>query len=85
MEIVVFGMGYVGLSNAVLLAQKHHVVAVDILKEKVNQLNKRISPICDKEIENILTQEFLNIHGTLRWEGPGEKADLVIIATPTDY
>lgn len=85
MEIVVFGMGYVGLSNAVLLAQKHHVVAIDILEEKVNQLNKRMSPIRDKEIETFLTQKSVNIRGALRWEGPVEKADLVIIATPTDY
>lgn len=85
MEIVVFGMGYVGLSNAVLLAQKHHVVAIDILEEKVNQLNKRMSPIHDKEIETFLTQKSVNIRGALRWEGPVEKADLVIIATPTDY
>lgn len=84
-KIVIAGTGYVGLSMAVLLAQHHKVTAVDILPEKVDLINRRISPIADKEIEDFLSTKELNLHATLNGTSAYEEADYIIIATPTNY
>lgn len=83
--IAVAGMGYVGLSNAVLLSQHNKVYAVDIMQEKVAMVNKKQSPIIDKEIEEFLTTKKLNLIATTDERIAYEKADFVIIATPTNY
>ena len=85
MNIAVIGTGYVGLSNAVLLAQKYEVVTVDIIKEKVELINKRISPIADNEIERFFKETELNLHATTAFEEAVTDAKYVFIATPTDY
>lgn len=84
-KIAVAGTGYVGLSNAVLLSQKHHVTAVDLVAEKVEMLNNRVSPIEDAEISYFLRNKPLNLKATLNAEEAYTDADYVIIATPTDY
>ena len=85
LTIAIAGTGYVGLSNAILLAQHNRVWAVDVLKEKVDMLNQRISPIRDKEIEEYLAEKELDLTATLDAEGAYAEADFVIICTPTNY
>ena len=85
MKIAVAGTGYVGLSNAVLLAQNNEVWAVDIIPEKVDMINNKISPIIDKEIEEYLREKNLNLTATLDANTAYKDADFIIISTPTNY
>ena len=84
-KIAVAGTGYVGLSIATLLAQHHEVMAVDIIPEKVEKINKRISPIQDEYIEKYLAEKDLNLTATLDAEAAYKDADFVVIAAPTNY
>ncbi len=85
MKIVIAGTGYVGLSNAILLAQNNSVVAVDIIKNKVEMINDRVSPIVDKEISDYLRNKKLDLTATTDAVEAYKKAQLVIVSTPTNY
>ena len=85
MKIAVAGTGYVGLSNAVLLAQHNEVVAVDIIQEKIDMINDKVSPIADKEIQEFLSEKKLNLIATMDSDVAYKNADFVIISTPTNY
>lgn len=85
MKIAVVGTGYVGLSNAILLAQNHQVIALDIIEEKVSLLNNKQSPVADKDIESYLQTRELDFKATLNPAEAYDNADFIIIATPTDY
>ena len=85
MKIAVAGTGYVGMSLAVLLSRQHEVVAVDVIPEKVEKINRRESPIQDEYIEKYLAEEDLNLRATLDGRAAYADADFVIIAAPTNY
>lgn len=85
MKIAVVGTGYVGLSNAILLSQKHQVYAVDIIPEKVDMINNKISPISDPEIEEFLQHKELNLKAIHNGKEVYEDMDFVIVSTPTNY
>lgn len=85
MKITVVGTGYVGLSNAILLAQNHEIIALDVVAEKVDKINNKISPIEDTEITDYLKNKPLNLKATLDKEEAYANAEFVIVATPTDY
>lgn len=85
LKIAVAGTGYVGLSMAVLLSQRHQVTAVDILPEKVQMINRRESPIQDEYIEKYFAEKKLDLTATMDWEAAYQDADLIIIAVPTNY
>ena len=84
-SIVVAGTGYVGLSIATLLSQHHHVTAVDVIPEKVEKLNNKISPIQDDYIEKYLAEKPLKLTATLDGKSAYKDADFVVIAAPTNY
>lgn len=85
MNIAVAGTGYVGLSIATLLAQHNKVTAVDVIPEKIEKINRRISPIQDEYIEKYLTEKPLDLTATLDGRAAYRNADFVVIAAPTNY
>ncbi|MEK3864950.1 MULTISPECIES: nucleotide sugar dehydrogenase [Paenibacillus] len=84
-KITIVGIGYVGLSNAILLAQNNEVIALDTIQDKVDMINNKISPICDREIEEYLSTKELNLFATTNYRKAYENAEFIIIATPTNY
>lgn len=85
MKITIVGLGYVGLSNALLLAQNNQVIGVDVDEEKIEKLKLRISPLKDKYIEDYLSQKSLNLEFTTNFEDAVDGSDMIIVATPTNY
>lgn len=85
MKIAVAGTGYVGLSNAILLSQNNEVLAVDVIKEKIDLINSKKSPLVDKEIQDYLSNKSLNLKATLDAKSAYQDADYIIISTPTNY
>lgn len=85
MKIAVAGMGYVGLSIATLLSQKHEVIAVDIDSDKIEKINQKVSPIKDEYIEKYLSEKNLNLTATLDAKKAYKNADFVVVAAPTNY
>lgn len=85
MKITIVGIGYVGLSNAILLAQHNEVIALDIIKNKVDMINNKQSPIVDEDIEEYLSTKALNITATTNYSEAFKNADYVVISTPTNY
>jgi UDPglucose 6-dehydrogenase len=85
MKIAVVGTGYVGLSNSILLSQFNDVTAVDVIQEKVDMVNDKISPIVDKEIEEYLKKDNLRLYATTDASSAYADADFVIVSTPTNY
>ena len=84
-KIAVFGIGYVGLSNAILLSQNNHVVMIDVIQEKIDMVNKRVSPFVDNEIIDYFSNKKLDLTATLDWKMACKNAEFVLIATPTNY
>ena len=85
MKIAVAGTGYVGLSLATLLSERHEVLAFDIVQEKVDMINRRVSPIQDEYIDKFFREKELNLRATINPEEAFSDADFVIISTPTNY
>ena len=85
MKIVVIGLGYVGLSNSVLLAQHNEVIGVDILQERIDAINARRSPINDTDLSEYLAEKNLNLSATTNLRNAVVGADYVIVSTPTNY
>jgi UDPglucose 6-dehydrogenase len=85
MKITIVGVGYVGLSNAILLSQNNKVVALDVVQEKVDMINNKKSPIVDREIEEYLLTKELDLYATTDKELAYKDAEFVIVATPTNY
>ena len=85
MKVTVAGTGYVGLSIAVLISQRHEVIALDIIQEKVDLINKKISPIHDDEISYFLANKNLNLKATTSPEEAYKNAEVIFVAGPTDY
>ena len=85
MNITVVGLGYVGTANAVLFAQQHTVIALDISAAKVSAINAKQSPIADTLLDTFLNEKTLNLHATLNKEEAYRHADIIIIATPTNF
>ncbi len=85
MKIAVAGVGYVGLSLATLLSQYNEVIALDIVKEKIDMINSRISPIVDEYIEKYFKTKKLNLYATLDYKEAFKEADYIIICMPTNY
>src|SRR5690606_19992121 len=84
-KIAIVGLGYVGLSNAILLSQRNNVIAIDTDKHRIDLVNQKKSPIQDMEINSYLKDHNLNLTATADWESAYEKSDIIVIATPTDY
>jgi len=85
MKIAIFGLGYVGISNAALLAQNHEVIGVDLDQSRTNLVNQRLSPIIDEELSTFLKDQLLDLNATTDAQAALEDAELVVIATPTNY
>jgi UDPglucose 6-dehydrogenase len=85
MKISIAGIGYVGLANAILLAQYNEVCAVDLIAEKVDSINRKVSPLADAEVEEYLAHKSLNLKATTDAQNAYKNADFVVISTPTNY